>query len=152
MPKPLYPGESWERAATRERLAASREHAAQRERVEALAEQRRQAKAASASPRPDDPAPTPPPAPTEPPKRRTWRDLGPDGIRVMCIAPGRTMTERATAGGLDPAYVEQTLARQAVKQLVQPDDIARLALWLASDDARIMSGQTIIADGGHMLR
>lgn len=80
------------------------------------------------------------------------RDLGPDGIRVMCIAPGRTMTQRATAGGLDPAYVKQTLARQAVKQLVQPDDIARLALWLASDDARIMSGQTIIADGGHMLR
>lgn len=80
------------------------------------------------------------------------RDLGEFGIRVMCIAPGRTMTERAMAGGLDPAYAEQTLGRQAVKTLVRPEDIARLALWLASDDARIMSGQTIIADGGHILR
>ncbi|WP_328767717.1 SDR family NAD(P)-dependent oxidoreductase [Devosia sediminis] len=80
------------------------------------------------------------------------RDLGPSGIRVMCIAPGRTMTERATAGGLDPDYEAQTLARQAVKTLVLPEDIANLALWLASDDARIMSGQTIIADGGHMMR
>lgn len=79
------------------------------------------------------------------------RDLGPSGIRVMCIAPGRTMTERATAG-LTPAYIDQTLERQAVKTLVQPDDIANLALWLASDDAGIMTGQTIIADGGHMMR
>jgi D-xylose 1-dehydrogenase len=79
------------------------------------------------------------------------RDLGAFGIRVMCIAPGRTMTERAQQDGLDPAFVEQTLARQAVKSLVMPEDIARLALWLASDDARIMSGQTIIADGGHMM-
>lgn len=80
------------------------------------------------------------------------RDLGPHGIRVMCIAPGRTLTERSQALANDPAYVSETLGRQAVQQLVTPDDIARLALWLASDDARIMSGQTIIADGGHMQR
>ncbi|KFL31522.1 hypothetical protein JP75_08310 [Devosia riboflavina] len=80
------------------------------------------------------------------------RDLGPSGIRVMCIAPGRTMTERTMEGGLDPAFAEATLARQAIKTLVEPQDIANLALWLASDDARIMTGQTIIADGGHLMR
>lgn len=80
------------------------------------------------------------------------RDLGPAGIRVMCIAPGRTMTERTMEGGLDPAFAEATLARQAIKTLVEPQDIANLALWLASDDARIMTGQTIIADGGHLMR
>ena len=80
------------------------------------------------------------------------RDLGSFGIRVMCIAPGRTLTERSQASADDPAYVSETLGRQAVKLLVAPEDIARLALWLASDDARIMSGQTIIADGGHMQR
>lgn len=80
------------------------------------------------------------------------RDLGPFGIRVMCIAPGRTFIERASVAGSEPAYIDETLERQAVKHLVMPEDIASLALWLASDDARIMSGQTIIADGGHMMR
>lgn len=80
------------------------------------------------------------------------RELGPAGVRVMCIAPGRTMTERALDSGLDPAFAEATLARQAIKTLVKPQDIANLALWLASDDARIMTGQTIVADGGHMMR
>ncbi|UXN73601.1 SDR family oxidoreductase [Devosia sp. A8/3-2] len=79
-------------------------------------------------------------------------DLGPYGIRVMCIALGRTLTERSRASANDPAYVSETLARRAIQQLVTPDDIAHLALWLASDDAGIMSGQTLIADGGHVQR
>jgi len=77
------------------------------------------------------------------------RDLGEAGIRVMCIAPGRTMVERAPS---DSDYVAQTLGRQALKQLVTAEDIASLALFLASDDAGIFSGQTIIADGGHVMR
>ncbi|RYE48984.1 MAG: SDR family oxidoreductase [Hyphomicrobiales bacterium] len=77
------------------------------------------------------------------------RDLGGAGIRVMCIAPGRTVVERTAT---DPAYVAETIGRQAVKHLVKAEDIASLALFLCSDDARILSGQTIIADGGHMMR
>ncbi len=78
------------------------------------------------------------------------RELGPMGIRVNSIAPGmiwtRKQIDRANAD--DPAKLARYLERQCVKEPLEPEDVARMALWLASEEARRCSGQTFILDGG----
>ena len=66
------------------------------------------------------------------------------------IAPGMIWTQKQIdrANADDPAKVERYLDRQCIKELLEPADVARLALWLASDEARRCSGQTFILDGG----
>lgn len=78
------------------------------------------------------------------------RELGPLGIRVTSIAPGMIWTEKqvARARADDPAKLERYLERQCIKEPLEPADVARLALWLASDEARRCAGQTFILDGG----
>ncbi|MEA3117674.1 MAG: 3-oxoacyl-[acyl-carrier protein] reductase [Paraburkholderia sp.] len=77
------------------------------------------------------------------------RELGPRGIRVNSVNPGMVETEGTHGAGiigseLDAAVVAQTpLAR-----LGQPDDIARVAAFLASDDARWITGEQLLASGG----
>jgi NAD(P)-dependent dehydrogenase (short-subunit alcohol dehydrogenase family) len=83
-------------------------------------------------------------------------ELGGDGIRVNAIAPGavegdriqRVLRGRAEATGrsLDDVTAD-ALAIQSLKRFVDPDDIAALALFLASDRAKSISGQTIPIDG-----
>lgn len=75
------------------------------------------------------------------------RDLGPSGIRVNAIAPGRVVTERV-ASNVSADWVAETHALQCIPDLIRPDDIADCALWLASDGARMVTGQCIIVDGG----
>lgn len=75
------------------------------------------------------------------------RDLGPRKIRVNAIAPGRVATERVTAKITDD-WVSETHDLQCLKDLIQPQDIAATALWLASSGARMITGQTVIVDGG----
>ena len=75
------------------------------------------------------------------------RDLGSDLIRVNAIAPGRVYTERAKQN-TDHIWVEDTKKLQCIPELILPSDIANTALWLASKNARMMTGQTIIVDGG----
>jgi NAD(P)-dependent dehydrogenase (short-subunit alcohol dehydrogenase family) len=78
------------------------------------------------------------------------RELGPMRIRVNSIAPGMIWTskqiERARAES--PGKFQAYLDRQCIKELLEPADIARLALWLASEESRRASGQTYILDGG----
>ena len=78
------------------------------------------------------------------------RELGPLGIRVNCIAPGMIWTEKQTARAAadDPAKLARYLERQCIKEPLDAGDVARLALWLASDEARRCAGQTFIVDGG----
>jgi D-xylose 1-dehydrogenase len=78
------------------------------------------------------------------------RELGPLGIRVNAIAPGMIWTakQRARAEADDPGKFAAYLARQCIKELLEPEDVARLALWLASSESRRCSGQTFICDGG----
>ena len=78
------------------------------------------------------------------------RELGPSGIRVMSIAPGMIWTQKQTARAKaeDPAKVQSYLDRQCIKELLEPADVARLALWLASSEARHCTGQTFVLDGG----
>lgn len=83
-------------------------------------------------------------------------ELGGDGIRVNAIAPGavegdriqRVLQGRADATGQSLADVTaDALAIQSLKYFVDPDDIAALAVFLASDHAKSISGQTIPIDG-----
>ncbi|MGI9436176.1 MAG: SDR family NAD(P)-dependent oxidoreductase [Geminicoccaceae bacterium] len=76
------------------------------------------------------------------------RDLGADNIRVNSIAPGWIMTERQVDLWLTPEGEAELLARQCLKRKLYPDDVARLALFLTSDDSRAMTNQTYICDGG----
>ncbi len=76
------------------------------------------------------------------------RDLGGDNIRVNCVIPGWIITERQRALWLTPEGEAATLAAQCIKRLLMPDDVARLVLWLASDDSRMCTSQCWTVDGG----
>ena len=64
------------------------------------------------------------------------RDFGPFNIRVNCIAPGWIMTERQKTMWLTPEGEEELMQRQCLKRKLQPAEMARFALFLASDEAR----------------
>jgi len=80
-------------------------------------------------------------------------ELGPFGIRANAVAPGYIATDmtRATARrqGLDPDDLERTTAeRTPLRRVGQPEDVASVVAFLASDDARHVTGQTLAIDGG----
>jgi 3-oxoacyl-[acyl-carrier protein] reductase len=77
------------------------------------------------------------------------RELGPRNIRVNIIAPGGTETEGlATMGVRGSDFEKQMIQSTPLGRMGQPDDIAGVALFLASDDARWVTGQRIAASGG----
>lgn len=76
------------------------------------------------------------------------RDLGPDNIRVNSIAPGWIMTERQIKLWLTPAGEKELMQRQCLKRKLEPADVARLTLFLTSEDSNAMTNQTYICDGG----
>jgi 3-oxoacyl-[acyl-carrier protein] reductase len=76
--------------------------------------------------------------------------LGPRGIRVNAVAPGVVETDMSNFTKTE-AGREATLAMQALKRLAEPDDIAPVVAFLASDDARWITGDSIHVDGGSKL-
>jgi NAD(P)-dependent dehydrogenase (short-subunit alcohol dehydrogenase family) len=58
------------------------------------------------------------------------------------------MTERQKTMWLTPEGEKQLLERQCLKRQLQPSEMARIALFLASDDSSAMTNQTYVADGG----
>ena len=83
-------------------------------------------------------------------------ELGPHGIRANAICPGsvngpridRVIDAEAAAKGMTPDAVRQGYASgTAMKRLSDPEDVADLALFLASDRARMISGQALAVDG-----
>jgi D-xylose 1-dehydrogenase len=76
------------------------------------------------------------------------RDFGPDSIRVNSIAPGWIMTERQLSLWLDEEGERELMKRQCLKRKLYPDDMARIALFLAADDSSAMTNQTYVCDGG----
>jgi D-xylose 1-dehydrogenase len=76
------------------------------------------------------------------------RDFGPDNIRVNSIAPGWIMTERQISLWLDEEGERELMRRQCLKRKLYPDDMARIALFLAADDSSAMTNQTYVCDGG----
>lgn len=80
--------------------------------------------------------------------RSMARALGKSGIRVNTLVPGWVMTERQLTHWLD-AEGEAALDRdQALAGRVYPDDIARMALFLGSEDSAMISAQQFVVDGG----
>ena len=73
-----------------------------------------------------------------------------DRIRVNSIAPGWILTDRqvSRAKAIYQGKFDEYLARQCLKEFLLPPDVARMALWLAADDSRMVTGQTFIVDGG----
>lgn len=76
-------------------------------------------------------------------------ELGPRKIRVNAISPGTTETEGTHAAGFIGSPFEAQLAAQTpLGRTGQPGDIAAVAVFLASDDARWLTGEKIAASGG----
>lgn len=77
-------------------------------------------------------------------------ELGPEGIRVLAVAPGTTLTETVAAAFTDER-VAQIVASTPLRRQVEHDELGRLASFLASDLARCITGQLILADAGAFL-
>ncbi len=80
--------------------------------------------------------------------RTLARELGGQNIRVNAIVPGAIVTERQKKLWLNPDEEKKFLELQSLKFMLQPDDVARMALFLAADDSRGCTGQNFIVDGG----
>lgn len=75
-------------------------------------------------------------------------ELGKDGIRVNSIHPGGILTPMITGAGLDAQTAGEIFGRVPLQRIGQPEEIATLAAYLASDDASYSTGSEFIADGG----
>jgi len=78
--------------------------------------------------------------------RSAARELGPFGIRVNAIAPGLIQTDMLA--GLKPEQLAERVATIPLGRVGTPEEVADLALFLASDQARYINGQVIGLDGG----
>jgi NAD(P)-dependent dehydrogenase (short-subunit alcohol dehydrogenase family) len=76
--------------------------------------------------------------------------LADHGIRVNAIGPGTIATDILKGVLKDEAAKKGVLARTPLKRFGEPGEIGRVAVFLASDDASYMTGQTIYPDGGRL--
>jgi NAD(P)-dependent dehydrogenase (short-subunit alcohol dehydrogenase family) len=83
--------------------------------------------------------------------RSMANELGGDGIRCNCIAPGLVMTDAIAArAGVD--HIKQAMiGARALKRAEVPDDLVGTLIYLASPDSDFVTGQTIVVDGGSIL-
>jgi NAD(P)-dependent dehydrogenase (short-subunit alcohol dehydrogenase family) len=82
--------------------------------------------------------------------RVTSISLAPYGIRVNAIGPGSIMTDMLKGVVSDKAAMTRLLSRTPMGRVGEPAEIAAIAVFLASDEASYVTGQTIYADGGRM--
>jgi NAD(P)-dependent dehydrogenase (short-subunit alcohol dehydrogenase family) len=81
--------------------------------------------------------------------RALARAFGPDNIRVNAIEPGAVITERQRELWFKTEdAVDQTVARQLIRRVLLGEEIARTALFLAADDSRMITKQSITVDAG----
>ena len=80
--------------------------------------------------------------------RALARDLGEHNIRVSCVVPGGVRTPRQIALWHTPDEEQRILAQQCLKARVEPHDVAAMALFLASDDARMCTAHEYFVDAG----
>jgi NAD(P)-dependent dehydrogenase (short-subunit alcohol dehydrogenase family) len=78
------------------------------------------------------------------------REWGADNIRVNALSPGWVVTERQLELWLTPQAEAEWMKATALQKRIQPQDIARLALFLASDDSAMITGQNLVIDGGRI--
>ena len=73
---------------------------------------------------------------------------GKHNIRVNSIQPGAILTEKQKQLWVTPEYSAEILSRQALRRHLEPEEVVRLALFLAADDSSGMTGQSYVIDGG----
>lgn len=76
-------------------------------------------------------------------------EVGPHGIRVNNVAPGVIRT--AMSAGLKDELYQALAEHSALKRLGEPEDVAAVAVWLCSEEARFITGQTVLSDGGFAI-
>jgi NAD(P)-dependent dehydrogenase (short-subunit alcohol dehydrogenase family) len=80
--------------------------------------------------------------------RSLARDLGPHGVRCNTVVPGWVFTERQLALWWSAEAEEQAMRGQCLKARLLPPDLARMVLWLAADDSRMVTAQNFVVDAG----
>lgn len=80
--------------------------------------------------------------------RTLAREYGPGGVRVNCIVPGAILTDRQATLWLSPEMNQQFIDLQALKFRLTADHVARMALFLASDESAGCTGANFIVDAG----
>ena len=78
-------------------------------------------------------------------------EWGPHGVRVLCLAPGRALTRMSRETVQAGRSGDRGLARVPLGRWGTADEVAKLAMFLVSDAAAYMTGETVIADGGYVL-
>ena len=77
--------------------------------------------------------------------------IAPDGVTINNLAPGAIRTDRNAEALSDPAYEAHVQSLIPVRYIGQPDDIAAIAVYLASEESKYMTGENIIIAGGKDL-
>ena len=80
--------------------------------------------------------------------RTLAHELGPEGIRVNAVLPGAIATEKQRRLVYTAEYKAEIMAAQALKREIEPEDVARLVLFLAADDSGAITNQSYVIDGG----
>jgi len=78
-------------------------------------------------------------------------ELGPQGIRVHAISPGPLKTRAASGIAEFDSRLDRAQAKAPARSLVSIDDVGEATAWLATDAARLMTGQTLYIDGGYHI-
>ena len=78
-------------------------------------------------------------------------ELGPQGIRVHAISPGPLKTRAASGIAEFDALLDRAQSKAPARSLVSIDDVGEATAWLATDAARLMTGQTLYIDGGYHI-
>ena len=83
--------------------------------------------------------------------RSMARELGEFGITVNAVLPGLTITEVPRDTNSDQ-HTQDTVARQCIKRLERPEDVVGAVMFLCSDAAAFITGQSLVVDGGLYFR
>lgn len=78
------------------------------------------------------------------------RELGMDGITVNAVMPAQVATP-GTLAHSEPEVFTETMRQQSIQRLVTPDDFAALVAFVASSEASMITGQTMVCDGGALM-
>ena len=78
-------------------------------------------------------------------------ELAPLGVRVNAVSGGLVETDALKSFDWGQAVVEQTRRRTPAGRMVEPEDMARVVVFLCTEAASMIRGQTIVVDGGYSL-